>query len=206
MREQIDLLEDKIQELGKKEQILIAITIPIVTLLLFYYFYISDALENQQKNDIQIEKITHKLKKHSQKILLRKIEVSKKEMLTLKSQIATDTQKLNYLNAKLSEKDFLFLSQKNFTHFLNNLLEKSLKNNFLVNNITISEENKKYIEKINYKKLVQITGSGEFLNTLRFIRAVEDSTMLFQIKNLIIETNGTMPHTAFDINFYGVEK
>jgi len=206
MREQLDIFEDKIQELGKKEQILIAIALPIITLLLFYYLYITDAIERQQNNKIQIAKITHKLKKHSQKILLHKIEVSKKRNLTLKSQIATDTQKLNYLDVKLSEKNFLFLSQQDFTHFLNDLLEKSLKNNFLVSNIAISEQNKKYIEKIKYKKSVQITGSGEFLNTLKFIRAFEESNMLFQIKNLTIETNGTMPYTTCDINFYGIEK
>jgi len=206
MRDQIDLLEDKIQALGKKEQILLAVALPLITILLFYYFYVADAIDKRQNNENHIIKIEKKLKEHSEKILFRKIKLAKQKNLTIKSQIATDLQKLNYLNTKLSRNNFLFLTQKDFTHFLNNLLEKSVKNSFLLNDIKISKQNKKYIEKIKYKKLVQISGSGEFLHTLKFIREVENSNMLFQITNLIIETNGTTPHTTYDINFYGIQQ
>jgi len=206
MREKIDLLEDKVQAFSSKEKILLGVSIPIAIGLLFYFFYVTDAMEKQQKNSIKIAKIEHALTKHAKETLIRKIKISKKKILTLKSQIVTDSQKLHYLDAKLTHYKFLFLTQKNFTLFLNNLLEKSLKNNFLIQDLNISQENKKYIEKIKYKKLVNVNGSGEFLNTLKFIREVEENNILLEIKNLTIETNGTTPHITYTINFYGIEK
>jgi len=206
MREKIDLLEDKLQSLGTKEKLLIAALIPFTILLLFYFFYITDAIEKHQNNAIEIAKLNHNLQKHAKETLERKIKLSKKKILTLKSQIATNTQNLQYLNTKLAQKNFLFLSQKNFTHFLNNLLEKSVKNNFLIQDLKISEQNKNYIEKIKYKRLVTISGSSEFLHTLKFLRAIEETNMLLEIKDVNIETNGTVPHITYNINFYGIEK
>ncbi|SFV68926.1 hypothetical protein MNB_SM-6-1076 [hydrothermal vent metagenome] len=206
MREKIDLLEDKLQSLGIKEKLLIAALIPFTVLLLFYFFYITDAIEKHQNNAIEIAKLNHNLKKHAKETLERKIKLSKKKIVTLKSQIATDAQNLRYLNTKLAQKNFLFLSQKNFTHFLNNLLEKSVKNNFLIQDLKISEQNKNYIEKIKYKRLVTISGSSEFLHTLKFLRAIEETNMLLEIKDLNIETNGTVPYITYNINFYGIEK
>jgi len=206
MREQIEQLEDKIQALSKKEKILLAVAIPLVIMLLFYFLYVTDAIEQQQSNKNHIAKLDHNLKKHATQTLIRKIQASKQKILTLKSKIVTDSQHLNYLNAKLAQKDFLSLSQKDFNYFLNNLLEKSVRNNFLINDLTISTKDKKYIEKIKYKRLVSVSGSSEFLNAIKFIREVEENSMLFEIRDLNIETNGTMPRVTYNIDFYGIEK
>lgn len=206
MRDKIDLLEDKIQTLDKKEKIALSILIPSTIMLLFYFLYVPDAINKHQSNINQITKLNHDLSKHSEKTLLHKIELSKQKILNIKSEISVNQQKLNYLDSQLSKNNFLFLSQKDFTLFLNNLLAKSLKNNFLLKDVSISAKNIKYIGKLKYKKLIQINGSGEFLNTLRFIREIEENNMLLQIKDLNIETNGTTPQVTYNINFYGIKK
>jgi len=206
MRDKIDLLEDKIQALDKRGKIALLILIPCAIILLFYFLYIPDAIDKHQSNTVQITKLNHDLNKYSEKTFLHKIKLSKQKILNIKSKISADEQKLNYVDSQLSKNNFLFLSQKDFTLFLNNLLAKSVKNNFLLKNINISAKNIKYVGKLKYKKLIQISGSGEFLDTLKFIRETEENNMLLQIKDLNIETNGTTPYATYNIDFYGIKK
>jgi len=206
VRDKIDLLEDKIQTVDKKVKIALFISMPLAIILLFYFLYVPNAIDKHQSNITLIMKLNHDLNKHSEKILLHKIVLIKQKILNCKSKISTDEQKLNYLDAKLSKSSFLFLSQKDFTLFLNNLLAKSVKNNFLLEDVKIGTKNIKYIGKLQYRKLIQISGTGEFLDTLKFIREVEENNMLLQIKKLNIETDGTTPHVTYDIDFYGIKK
>jgi Tfp pilus assembly protein PilO len=206
VREKIDLLEEKIQSLDKKKKIALALFLPFAIIGLFYFLYIPDAIDERQNNSVKLEKIQHDLAKHSVKRIGKKIQLLKHRILHVKSKIAQDEQKLKYLDAQLSKYNFLFISQKDFNTFLNDLLKKSVKNNFLLTDVVISKTDTKYIGKLKYKKLIQVHGSGEFLNTLKFIRGVEENEMLMQIENLNIETNGTTPFTTYDINFYGIKR
>ncbi|ADN08500.1 hypothetical protein [Sulfurimonas autotrophica] len=206
MREKIDLFEEKFQSLNKNEKTALLIFIPFAVIILFYFLYISNAIDEKKSNDMKLTKINHDLNKYSVKKILNKIQSSKQEILQVKSKIAEDEQKLKYLDSALSKSHFLFLSQKDFNIFLNNLLAKSVKNNILLDDVNISKKDDDFIGKLKYKKNVKVTGHGEFLNVLSFIRKVEENSMLMQIKNLSIETDGTVPYVSYDINFYGIKK
>ena len=206
MRMKLDLLEDKLESFSKNEKIALSLFIPLMVFTLLYFFYITDALNQQSNNESALTKIDHDLHKYSQKLIVHKIQTVKQEILHVKSTLVEDKQKLTYLETELAKNNFLFLSQKDFTLFLNDLLSKSVKNNFLIDNINISQENSDFIGKLKYRKTVSIQGSGEFLDTIKFIRGVEENTMLMGIKNLNIETNGSTPHVSYEIKFYGVKR
>jgi len=206
VRDKIDLLEDKLEALGKKEKIVLFIAILFGVVLLFYYFYVADATDKYQNNIRQITKLDRDIKKYSKKTVLHKILAMKRKILDTKSKISNDEQKLNYLNTKILQNNFLLLSKKDFTLFLNNLLKKSIKNDVLLQDVSIDKKDTKYIGKLKCKKIVQVDGYGNFLNTIKFIREIEEVKMMLQVKNLNIETNGTIPHTTFNILFYGIEK
>ena len=205
MREKLDLLEEKLESFSKNKKIALVVFIPLITFGLFYFFYISDSFEKRSSNETALMKLEHKLHKYSKKVVLRKIQKMKQQLLHAKSSIVENREKLIYLEAELRKNNFLFLSQKDFTHFLNDMLSKSVKNNFLIDNINISKDNGNFIGKLKYKKTVKVKGSGEFLNTLKFIREIEENSMLMQIQNLNIETNGSTPYVTYDIKFYGIK-
>lgn len=206
MREKLDLLEEKLESLAKNEKIALAVFIPLAILTLLYFFYISDALDTQVSNKNRLTKTDQELHKYSQKLIVHKIQAKKQQILRIKSNIVEDNQKLTYLETELMKNNFLFLSQKDFTYFLNNLLSKSVKNNFLIDDINISKDSGDFIGKLKYEKVVSVQGSGEFLDTIRFIREVEENKMLMEIKNLNIETNGSTPYVSYEIKFYGVKR
>ena len=206
MREKLDLLEEKLESLAKNEKIALAVFIPLAILTLLYFFYISDALDTQVSNKNRLTKTDQELHKYSQKLIVHKIQAKKQQILRIKSNIVEDNQKLTYLETELMKNNFLFLSQKDFTYFLNNLLSKSVKNNFLIDDINISKDSGDFIGKLKYEKVVSVQGSGEFLDTIQFIREVEENKMLMEIKNLNIETNGSTPYVSYEIKFYGVKR
>ena len=206
MREQLDLMEEKLESFSKNEKIALAVFIPLITFTLFYFLYIPDALDQQANNEQALIKLDHDLHKYSQKLVLHKIQAMQQKLLHVKSSITDNEQKLTYLKTQLTKSNFLFLSQKDFTYFLNDLLTKSVKNNFLIDGINISKDDSDFIGKLKYKKTVTVSGSAEFLNTLKFIRAIEENSMLMQIKNLNMETNGSTPYITYDIKFYGIKR
>ena len=206
MREKLDLLEDKLESLAKNEKIALAVFIPLALFALLYFFYIADAIDQQSSNENRLRKTDHDLHKYSEKVVAHKIQAMKKQLLQAKSALVENKQKLTYLETELTKNNFLFLSQKDFTSFLSNLLSKSVKNNFLIDDINISKDDSDFIGKLKYKKVVNVKGSGEFLDTIKFIREVEESTMLMEIKNLNIETSGSTPQVSYEIKFYGVKR
>ena len=206
MREQIDQLEEQTQALEKKGKIILALFIPLAVIGLFYYLYLIDAMDEHQNNIVKLKKLKNNSRKYSVKRIKIKIKKQKQKNLHINSNITENEQKVIYFDTQLRNKNFLFISPKDFNIFLNDLLYKSVKNNFLLTDVNISKKDSSYIGKLKYKKIIHISGSGEFLNTLRFIRGIEENHMLMQIVKLNIETNGMTPFTTFDINFYGIKR
>ncbi len=206
MRDKLDLVEEKLDSFSKTEKIALSVFIPLLVFTLFYFLYITNAFDQRESNERTLTKLNHNLGNHSKKFVVHKIQVVKQQLLYVKSAIVESKQKLRYLEASLIKSNFSFLSQKDFTYFLNDLLTKSVENNFLIDTINMEKDNRAFVGRLKYKKTVIVQGSGEFLNTLKFIREVEKNSMLMEIKNLNIETNGTTPHVTYEIKFYGVKQ
>jgi len=206
VREKLDLAEAKLESYDKKEKVVLFVAIVFGMLGLFYYFYVADAIKRYQDNTNQISKLERDMRKYSQKVFLYKVLSEKRKVLKAKEKIFAGKQELNDLNTKILKTNLLFLSKKDFTLFLNNLLKKSVDNNFLINDVSIDNNDTKYIGMLKCKKIVQVSGNGSFANTIKLIREIEETKMMLQIKNLNIESKDASTHVKFDINFYGIEK
>ncbi|WP_151901009.1 hypothetical protein [Sulfurimonas hydrogeniphila] len=204
------MLRDKFEEienLDSRKKTGIYIAIPFILFALFYFLFLSSALDEFDANQKKTEALQKELSKPTLRLLLAKTVRLKKEIVKNKTAIEQDREQLNYFQHKLDSKSFLFISKKSISLFLDKLLDNSLHKGVLIQAITLHNENKPYIGNLKLKKVIDVNASGRFLNELSFLRSVEKSTMLIKVENLHIflqETN--QPLFSFEVKFYGVEK
>ncbi|UCN00787.1 hypothetical protein LCX93_02415 [Sulfurimonas sp. SWIR-19] len=204
------MLRDKFEEienLDSRKKTGIYIAIPLILFALFYFLFLSSALDEFDANQKKTEALQEELNKPTLRLLLAKTVRLKKEIVKNKTAIEQDREQLNYFQHKLDSKSFLFISKKSISLFLDKLLDNSLHKGVLIQAITLHNENKPYIGNLKLKKVIDVNASGRFLNELSFLRSVEKSTMLIKVENLHIflqETN--QPLFSFEVKFYGVEK
>ncbi|MEN4046103.1 MULTISPECIES: hypothetical protein [unclassified Sulfurimonas] len=204
------MLRDKFEEienLDSRKKTGIYIAIPFILFALFYFLFLSSALDEFDANQKKTEALQKELSKPTLRLLLAKTVRLKKEIVKNKTAIEQDREQLNYFQHKLDSKSFLFISKKSISLFLDKLLDNSLHKGVLIQAITLHNESKPYIGNLKLKKVIDVNASGRFLNELSFLRSVEKSTMLIKVENLHIflqETN--QPLFSFEVKFYGVEK
>lgn len=205
-----NILRDKfedIENLDSRKKVGIYISIPFVLLVAFYFLFLSQSLDEYNANQKTLQNLQKELKKPTLRLISAKIGRFKKELVKNRTQIDKAKQKLNFLQAKLDSKSFLFTSKKSISLFLNALLDNSLKKDVLIQTIQLHDENVPYIGNLKLKRVIDINASGRFLNELSFLRSVEKSPMLIKVENLhIFLQKEDMPHCSFKVKFYGVQR
>ena len=205
-----NILRDKfedIENLDSRKKVGIYIAIPFVLLVAFYFLFLSQSLDEYNANQKTLQNLQKELKKPTLRLISAKIGRFKKELVKNRTQIDKAKQKLNFLQAKLDSKSFLFTSKKSISLFLNALLDNSLKKDVLIQTIQLHDENVPYIGNLKLKRVIDINASGRFLNELSFLRSVEKSPMLIKVENLhIFLQKEDMPHCSFKVKFYGVQR
>ena len=202
------MLRDKFEEiesLDLKKKTGIYIAISVVLLAVFYFLFVSSALDEYDTNQQKITSLQKELKKPT--LRLTKINRLKKELVKNRTDIDKAREKMIFLQHKLDSKSFLFVSKKSTSLFLNTLLDNSLKKDVLIQTITLHNTSTPYIGNLELKKVIDVNASGGFLNELSFLRSVEKSPMLIKVENLHILLQETgLPHFSFEVKFYGVQK
>jgi len=204
------MLRDKFEEiesLDSRNKTGICIAIAFVLLTLFYFLFLSSALDEYDTNQKKIDSLQKELKKPTLQLVSAKIDHLKKELVKNRTEIDKARKEMNFLQHKLDSKSFLFISKKSISLFLDTLLDNSLKKGVLIQAITLHNENAPYIGNLKLKKIIDVNASGRFLNELSFLRSVEKSPMLIKVENLHIFLQETdIPHFSFEVKFYGVER
>jgi len=199
-------LED-IEELEPKEKVGIYLAIATVLVSIFYFLFLSSALDEFNENQEQINSLKEKLKKPTYTLALQKIARLKKEVMKNKTEIDEAKSQLIFFQHKLNSERFLFISQNSTSIFLDKLLDNSLKKGVLIQAITLRNENEPYVGNLKLKKVIDINASGRFLNNLSFLRTIEESPMLLKVENLhIFLQEADTLHFSFEVKFYGVKK
>lgn len=205
MRELLDNLENHLQNLEQKIKILILVSIPVAFGGIFYLFYFVDAYENIQQQNSTITKLKRDIVKNSPKRALQKVLIQKRKLLASKSELNKSNLHLLALASEVEKNRFLLTSSKDFNKFLENLLEESIANRISIDTLEITDQDKEFIGKLQTIKAIDITGNGNFLNVLRFLRKIEKNKILMMANEINIETNGTIPFVRLHIDFYGVK-
>ena len=202
------MLRDKFEEiesLDLKKKTGIYIAISVVLLAVFYFLFVSSALDEYDTNQQKITSLQKELKKPT--LRLTKINRLKKELVKNRTDIDKAREKMIFLQHKLDSKSFLFVSKKSTSLFLNTLLDNSLKKDVLIQTITLHNTSTPYIGNLELKKVIDVNASGGFLNELSFLRSVEKSPMLIKVENLHVVLQETdLPHLSFEVKFYGVKR
>jgi len=205
-----NLLRDKFEEiesLDSRHKTGIYIAVPFVLLAVFYFLFLSSAVDEYDTNLKKMASLQKELKKPTLRLVSAKINRLKKELVENATEIDKAREELNFLQHKLDSKSFLFVSKKSISLFLNSILDNSLKKGVLIQTITLHNGNAPYIGNLKLKKVIDVNASGRFLNELSLLRSVEKSPMLIKVENLHVvlqETN--IPHFSFEVKFYGVQK
>jgi len=209
-KKMINLLRDKFEEienLDSRNKTGIYIAVPFVLLAVFYFLFLSSALDEYNTNQEKIASLQKELNKPTLRLLSAKINRFQKEIVKNKTEIDKAREELNFLQHKLDSKSFLFISKKSISLFLDTLLDNSLKKGVLIQTITLNNENTPYVGNLKLKKVIDVNASGQFLNELSFLRSVEKSPMLIKVENLHILLQETdLPRFSFKVKFYGVER
>ena len=206
----INLLRDKfedIESLDAKQKTGIYIAIPLAFLALFYFLFLSSALDEYDANQKKIASLQKELHKPTLRLVSAKMNRLKKEIVKNKTQIEKAREEIIFLQHKLDSKSFLFTSKKSISLFLDIVLENSLKKDVLIQSITLHDEDMPYLGNLKLKKIIDVNASGRFLNELSFLRSVEKSPMLIKVENLhILLKEAKLPQCSFEVKFYGVKR
>jgi len=204
------ILRDKFEEiqgLDPRYKTGVYIAIPIVLLALFYFLFLSSALDEYDINQKKIDSMQKELKKPTLRLLSAKIHRLKKELIKNRTEIDAANKEIQFLQHKLDSKSFLFISKKSISLFLNTLLENSVKKGVLIHSITLHDIDEAYIGNLKLKKVIDVNASGAFLKELSFLRSVEKSPMLLEVENLHFYLQETdLPYFTFEVKFYGVQR
>jgi HPt (histidine-containing phosphotransfer) domain-containing protein len=204
MREQIEEIEEQLLDLDTNKLWALFILTPLFIFGAFYYFLLDDKLVELEDKRGEIASLDKAIVKSSPRIYFKKIKQMSKKIRQTKTDIDLQKSKEFALEGRLKKLRFLFSDEKDFNIFLESLLKKSVADNFTIHSLSINDEDKTYVGMLHVKKSVILQGEGNFINTLLFVRNVENNKMLISIKKLNLETNGTLPQTNLLIEFYGV--
>jgi len=206
MREILEQLEEQLLALEKKQRLMLYVMLPFVILGFVYYFFIFPSQEQIESYEGELVSLDRKIRKNAPRTFFAKIKKVKQNIIKNRTDIENYKQQLIAVGTKLDSMNFLFADQKGFNLFIQKMLYSSLKHHFLIETVLIDQKKNPLIGVIEKQKRVTVTGYGEFLDTIRFVRDLEKEPILISIKNFNIETNGTVPSVTFAIDFFGVRR
>ena len=206
MREKLDELEEIFESLETKQYIALYVGIFAFLGVAWFYFYFDDAQTNLALKEQKIAQYKTKIQKINFRSINKKILDKKSNILKEKSHIAQLKSKIYHMDQKLRAERFLSVTQKGVATFVDRMLESSLKQNLLIQNIEIKDYNATYIGILKGQREMSVVAQGDFLNIVHFLRSLEESVMLMGLSSVVIETNGTVPVVETNIKFYGIQK
>jgi len=201
--EWIDQYEEKLKELPKTQKLLLFVLVAGIILGGGYYLFIEEKIARLQTLQAKLSRLDKTIHKNSPRYLEAKILRLKKEMTALRTLLDKQRAKKTELLAQLEKKKALLLNALNFSKLLEDILHTSYLYGVTLDKIVIMDTDIPFLGKIKQQKELVIEGESNFLPLVRFIRSIEDHTMLLQIANLYVETNGSVPIFTFDVKLYG---
>ncbi len=203
----IEKFENYLKKIKLTHKIFIYI-LPSFLAAAIIYLNIMPSLEEEL--DIQMQtadQLKRDIKRKSPLVLKKKIKKSEQELLSLKTKVEENKDDLNYLYAKLTNLEISEFDETKWTLTLDKILKKSLSLNIKIDHIKNNDSKEKKSNKsILPKKYVEISGSGKYEDTLKYLSFIENTQFLIDIKNIRFEKVTDANKINFTINFtiYGI--
>ncbi len=206
MNEQIEQLEYQLEEMPLVKRLGIYIVIFISILYLSWNFFVQDMaleIESAEENIVSLEK---KLQKNSIKSIKRAIKKTKDESLVLEDDNTNLHFKNQFIRSKLESIGFIYYGSMGAAQILDDILKNSLKDRIDIKFITSKKRDEPYIEHINEKEQIHVSGLGSFKSIMKLLYNIDNLNALLGIREIVISIDED-DNTNFDLNIshYGVE-
>jgi len=202
---------EKFEEYLKKVQLSQKVLIyfmPIIVIGGLLFMYVLPMQEEElEMLDSENTKLHANIKRKSSKNITKKLKKSNTEFLSLKEKVEEDRDSLNFLYSKLTNMEVLEFDETQWTVTLDDILKKSLDLNIKIQHIKNSDsEKKEQNSQIIPKKYVEIIGSGNYSDALKYLNFIENREFLVDMKNIKMVKKAESNDIDFHFNFtiYGV--
>ena len=174
-------IESYLNSIKSKEFIYLLLSIPIIVFIVYDNF-ILPKLENETKKLIKIEKLNNnKLEKIISEI--RNLKNLDKILPPLEQQLQNDKEDYKYIKYALYDTPIILLNNSNFYKNLSKILDMSKKLNL---NISTTIDNSQKHPPFNSYIVMNIKGSGKYLDIINFIRYIESIKLISYLDKINI--------------------
>ncbi len=206
MRDYLDRFEELLEQTPSSKKRMALVGGIALLFILFYFFYVVDALERYQSTQEEIEKTRKSVARNSPKRYLAKVVQEKRKLLENKAKLDSKKMELLAIESRFRQNRFLLSDMKDFNLFLESLLGRSVLHDIDIENLVIDESQSDFVGKLKKIRSVDIDAKGRFLDVVSFLRSIERTKILMLVNDLSIETNGSVPRVDIHIDFYGAKQ
>ena len=204
----MEKFENYLKKIKSSQKIFIYALPSLLTAAIIYLNILPSQEEEFDLSTQKADQLKRDIKRKSPSILRKKIKKSEKKLLALKTQIEDNKDDLNYLYAKLTNLEISEFDETKWTLALDKILKKSLSLNIKIDHIKNSDSKKEETDNaILPEKYVEIAGSGNYENALKYLSFIENTRFLIDIKNIRFEKKSGEDKIDIKVNFtiYGIK-
>jgi Tfp pilus assembly protein PilO len=208
MKKLIQDFENYLQKVKLSQKVFIYL-MPIMIVGAIVFMLITPTQEEElEMISAKHDQLLRDIKRKQPRIYRKKLQHSKKRLLSLKEEIEKNQDALHYLYAKLTNLEISDFNEKKWALTLDKILQKSLSLNiaidYIKNSNSIADNNR---SDIIPKKYIEISGKGSYNATLEYLHFIENTPFIVDIKNIKMQKQQESNNEIqFAINFtiYGV--
>ncbi len=205
----LDKIDNETAKYSPQMVLLMSVLLGLLIMGGVYYFIIADQIETNEKLLNNNNKLINKInkKRRLNRLLPDRIVSYKKNYEKEKKNIEKlKYEKLNLLT-NIQSNEYLSFNPKKEATLLQSILDKSVKQNVLIDEISINLANKKFAGLLKTKETLDIKGSGKFLDIEKLIRFIEKQRLFILIDNLEYSFDSSSSLLKFEaqISIYGAD-
>lgn len=206
VRERIEQAESSLKAYPLWQRIFAYVALFVAIAYGAYTLFFADLIQEREHKQQEIASLRHQIIKYSPRRYERKLKNEKKALIQLRSALAHARDKEMQLRAKFHLHSLQLLNQSNLAKLLDDILFDSKRKNLVLDTIDILPVHLPFQGQLEVQKELLITGHGNFLDFVHFVRNIEAHPMLVKIEHMHIETNGTTPSFTLQVSLYGAKQ
>ena len=201
--------ESYLQKVKLSQKIFIYLMPIMIGAAVIFMFVTPVQDENLEIITSQQNQLHRDIERKQPRTIKRKIQKAQKSLLTLKEDVEKNRDSLNYLYAKLSNLEISSFDEKRWARTLDDILKKSLTLDISIDYIKNSDsKTDMHPSEIVPKKHIEISGKGSYRSTLAYLRFIENTQFIVDVKNIHMEKldkeNAGMIQFSINFTIYGV--
>ncbi len=200
----MNYFENYLNNIGIKQLLMVYST--IVVLIVFSVYTLSNPLLQEEELLIsQIKMLETSIAKNKSSTLKKEIAFASKELISLKSEVEIEKEKITSFIASLYRIKYAFFNEMEFANALDEILQSSIKTKLDVHYIkNIPLKTDESISIVKHKKRLEISGSGGYKEIIALMNHIENLESLLKFDNVLLQASENNVTFKFIIDLYGI--